>query len=133
MLPRRAYQDRTTVQRMLRISDARYNELVYNEGIRYLELYMGDDATGIATLEAMPSYWQWWQRQWSRLDAEFLDGVRSLDMPTDLDPWVRALATDYYDAIHNGSMLGHIRISRRIMLEACDTIRDKVLATSARP
>lgn len=124
MLSKRANKDRQDVQQMLRLSDARYNELIYTEGIRYLELYMGGDHIGIATLEALPSFWHWWQRQWARLDAEFLQRMADISAaPMDLDPWQRAMATEFYDIVHNGSMLHHIRIARRILLEACDNIR----------
>lgn len=122
----RAHTNRLTVQRMLRLSDEQYNELVYAEGLRYLELYMANDAPGRAVLEALPSYWQWWTRQWARLDTEFLRRAKEVGLPLDLDPWTRTMARDFYDVVHDGSLLTHFRISRRVMLDAFKACRQPV-------
>lgn len=50
----------------MRMSEAEYNELVYDVAIEYLIQVLEFDKWGRDQLEAAHHFWAWWKNQWAR-------------------------------------------------------------------
>lgn len=117
MNERHAYHQRLAL-RLLRLTEEQHAELVYAEGIRYLELYMDDTPHGRAVLEAMPQYWAWWTRQWAIRTSKW---SRRWDIQERLllaDKWERAQLAKTYYWVHDAEVLRvyeDVRIARDVM------------------
>lgn len=117
MNERHAYHHQLAL-RLLRLSEEEHAELVYAEGVRYLELYMDDAPGGRSVLEAMPEYWNWWTRQWAIRTSKWSQRWSIAERLATADKWERAQLTRTYHWVHDAQVLrvyDDVRIARDVM------------------
>lgn len=117
MNERHAYHQQLAL-RLLRLSEGQHAELVYAEGVRYLDLYMGDTPSGRAVLEAMPQYWDWWKRQWAIRTSKWSHRWNIQERILVADKWERAQLAKTYYWVHDAEVLRvyeDVRIARDVM------------------
>lgn len=67
----------------------------------WMERYFGTEQLIIDALNASPTFWKWWNKQWDNRDNEFVKvtGLDMIDLPLDRD--TMAITTDLYEEHHN--------------------------------
>lgn len=76
-----------------------YTHFKYEEGMRYLAIYLGGDVHAIGLIERSPVFWGWWKNQWTIREEEYLNDTDRLSM----QPVSRREAT--YCALHDAAAL----------------------------
>lgn len=104
-----------TVRAKLKWDEMEYNRFIYEQGIAYLEHYLGDDWGSIRSLEQCRMFWKWWMKRWSDRDVDFLCVCEHLAPSI----WNRI-----YHEIHNPEILS-IRINpNRVIWEAATKLTE---------
>ena len=105
--------------RALRLSPTAYSELVYEQGLRYLQQYLNGDVRTARVLEGMASYWAWWCHQWDRRNAEFIKRNDVEKFLPHMDAWYRSQLLGAYQQAHDGTGVATegVRIARKVLLE----------------
>lgn len=105
--------------RALRLSPAAYSELVYEQGLRYLQQYLNGDTRTARVLEGMASYWAWWTDQWDRRNAGFIKRNQVQEYLPYMDAWYRSQLLAAYQQANDGGGVATegVRIARKVLLE----------------
>ncbi len=122
MKPVAAY-NKELLLRALRMEPAAYHALVYEQGLRYLELYLAGDTATQRTLEGMASYWAWWTDQWDRRNAGFIKRNQVQEYLPHMDAWYRSQLLHAYQQAHDGTGVATdgLRIARKVLMEVINT------------
>lgn len=111
--------------RVLRLSEERYSNLLLEEGMAYLDLYLcGDDhgKAGRDALVVMPEYWAWWRRQWDLRNQRFVLEHELESWGGATGPWERALLLRLFHELHAADRV-ELRVPRRTMSKAIKQLR----------
>lgn len=87
------------VMHLLHWDVLQYTTYKYEEGVRYLHIYLEGDMHDIALIERSPVFWGWWKNQWTIREEEYLNHADSLDKIG------VSLRLDSYKGLHNAAML----------------------------
>lgn len=94
------------IERTLRLSEDEVNNLFLDQGVRYVRLYMPDDARGQDMLLALPEYWAWWRRTWRQVDRRLVSEQHLGDPAYVVDAWARAQLVSLWRLRHDAGCLG---------------------------
>jgi hypothetical protein len=111
--------------RVLRLTEEQYHTHILEEGMRYLDLYMGSDKHGKAgrdALVAMPEYWNWWKRQWHLRSQKFIQEQHLESWGHFTGNWERVLLRTLYTELHAADRL-HIEMPKRVLRPAIKALR----------
>ena len=61
------------IQVMLDMDAELYAQFKFDTGLRYAEIMTNKDKTGLNILVQTKFYWAWWNNQWAKRDAYFLE------------------------------------------------------------
>lgn len=67
-----AEQQREAVRHLLGWTEESMSWFIYNQGLRYLKLYLLNNQHDISILEANKIFWAWWKNHWNNRDRDFL-------------------------------------------------------------
>lgn len=67
------------------ITDYQYNQVMFNTGMAYLDIYLNGDDKLISDFAAHKQYWNWWKLQYAIIDEAWLKthahaGEKGLDL-----------------------------------------------------
>lgn len=110
----------------MRMSEAEYADILLDEGMRYLDLYMADDAAGRDVLMGMSEYWTWWRKSADRRNRQLAMEHRITTWEPSMDRWDRAKLKELFLISHSAEIL-EVRPPRHVMRPAIDAMRHRVL------
>lgn len=67
-----AEQQREAVRHLLGWTEEAMSWFVYNQGLRYLKVYLLNNHQDIRILETSKIFWAWWKNHWANRDRDFL-------------------------------------------------------------
>lgn len=82
---------KTAIIELMECSKLQYCSFQYEQGLKYLEKYVGDEAW---RLERSDTFWNWWKNQWLLRDEQLLIGH--------LENCCLSLRRTVYSDIHDG-------------------------------
>lgn len=113
------------IRRVLRIGEDQYAHHVLEEGMRYLDLYLGRDKMAREVLRDLPDYWRWWTKAWAKRDAAFVVEQHLETWGHAVGRWERSLLNALYHELHAADRL-EIRPTRQIMRETLAHLRQRL-------
>lgn len=69
----RAHSVQTEMCLLLNITEERYNEIMYRNGLAYLQWYLPCNARQRRVLEGSKIYWSWFRLQWEMHEDALID------------------------------------------------------------
>lgn len=117
--------------RALRVSEQAYANLLLEEGMRYLDLYMDDDKESRDVLMGMAEYWSWWQRSADRRNRQLVAEQRLSTWAPSMDRWDRAKLLELFHLTHSADIL-EVRPPRHVMQPAITVLRERATKASKR-
>lgn len=121
----KAAHNAALIRRTLRIDEDQYALHVLEEGMRYLDLYLGKDTVGREVLRDLPSYWQWWTKQWDQRNAAFIVDQHLEEWAAFVGRWERTLLTQLYNELHAADRV-EARPTRKVMRETVSRINQRL-------
>lgn len=100
--------------RVLRMERQAYENMLFEQGVRYLELYMADDAATRKVLIALPEFWNWWRKAFDDRNAQFISEQNLEVWGASIGKWERALLVTYFSETHCAELMA-FRPSRHVM------------------
>lgn len=94
------------IMRVLHIEHNAWNNLLLDEGQRYVRLYMDGDAAGQELLLSMPEYWAWWRRTWNQRARQFVQAEHLDDDAYVVDKWARSQLLQLWYARNDAECVG---------------------------
>jgi len=110
----RAQYRHDLILRTLRMDEDTHRHLVYEQGVRYVEIYLEHSREQMDIMLAMPEYWAWWERQWTARDGQFYRNQDIEYWSAASDKWTRSLLCEFYYMLHDAEFLD-IRVERNAM------------------
>jgi len=85
--------------RILELSDQDYGNMVFEQAYAYMQKIIPTDHVGMDYLSKNALFWAWWENQWNRRDAIFINRWKLSTINYILQPPVlRSLKAEYYEA-----------------------------------
>ena len=118
---------------VLRVTPERYADILLDEGMRYLDLYLEGDKASREVLVAMPEYWDWWRLAADKRNRHFFFEHHLNTWASQVGKWERSLLNKLFAELHAADMLkAEIKPPRHVMRPAIDTLREQVPVTNKR-
>jgi len=102
-----------------------YENVLFEQGVRYLELYMADDAASRSVLIALPEFWSWWRKAFDQRNADLIQEQHLEEWSSSIGKWERALLTTLFHETHSAELMS-IRPSRHVMRSAIKAQREQI-------
>ena len=75
-------QHRKQIEKLLQISPDKYNLLIFETGISYLESYLDKNVMLVRDFSLHAGFWSWWKLQYTLVDEAFVHRYQKSEAPT---------------------------------------------------
>ncbi len=103
--------------RLMDMTEAEYENDLFETGMAYLEQRHTGDVDLIAALQSMPQFWKWWSLQWAQRSQALLEKFNYSDATMVTSHLVRRNARACFIKTHGVVNLQHL-YSRTVTIQA---------------